>query len=122
LVGARRVGALCVLTAIAGSCAAIIGADEEPVPVARAVCDCPKLNFHTTCVADVTKRLGEVSEEARVAWMQAAAKKGCFASCSDTSLECYRTAPACSKTLCNTGKNEECCEGFSCDPESKECF
>jgi len=104
------------------SCVAIVGADEEKVPVAEALCDCDPLDFlSATCIGDVTKRLGEVSDGARAEWMRAADAKGCLAGCNDKTLECYRTAPACSMTTCNTSLSDECCAGFSCDPESKQC-
>lgn len=114
-------GVLGVFAALAASCAALVGADEDRVSVAEILCDCPKLDFlGGSCVTEVAKRLGEVSDEARADWMRAADAKECFTSC-DKALECYRTAPACSNDLCNTGDSSECCAGLSCDTESKLC-
>jgi hypothetical protein len=116
------VGLLGVLGLTAASCVAIVGADEERLPIAKKLCECSPLDFlGDNCENDVAKRLGQVSDEARADWMRAAEAKGCLASCTN-SLECYRIAPTCSKTICNTGLSEECCAGFSCDPESKQCF
>jgi hypothetical protein len=124
LVGARRVakiGALGILGAIAVSCVAIVGADEGFESAVKNLCSCTDLRFiESTCVDDVSRRLEIVSPEARARWMRDANNKRCFEVCTNA-LECYRTAPVCSKTTCNSDDSNECCDGFACDPTSREC-
>ena len=123
MVAARRAaafGALGVLAAVAMSCVALVGADEERERVTEAFCKCELDFLDGTCKQVIEERLGLVSPETRGAWMQAAEAKGCFVNCTKT-LECYRTPPTCSKTDCYSGDTNECCPGFVCDVGTQRC-
>jgi hypothetical protein len=124
LVGARRVaalGGLGVLAAVAASCAFIVGADDDWQSAIDNLCDCTSLKFlDDDCERHIWRHLEIVSPELRAEWLRSAEAKGCFAVCTN-SLECYRTPPACSKDTCNSQDSNECCDGFACDPTSREC-
>lgn len=124
---ARHLGALGAISlalSLAVSCVALIGADEEPISVAKQLCTCGELGFlGSDCEDDIEERMRNGLEEDRAAWMKAAQEKKCFTSCA-RSLECYRTVPSCSPVECRSEKSEECCPGLSCkltETGSHEC-